>query len=111
MIRLSLRTSSWIIWLFVLLANQCYSKENNYAVSEIPQQLLKGANVVKRYESIHFSVNKNHETSLTKKYALTILNEKGADEAVFMTYYDKQSKIKYLHGTLYNSVGDKDLAN
>ncbi len=105
--KLYLRKSSWLLLLFILNVSLSYSKENKYAVSEIPEHLLKNANVVKRYESIHFSVNKNHETYLTKKYALTILNEKGADEAVFVAYYDKQCKIKYMHGTLYNDIGEE----
>lgn len=77
-----------------------------YAVNTIPENLTKNANVVKRMEEVRFEVISLTETVLHKKYALTILNENGDDQAGFSESYDKLHQIRYLEGTLYDATGN-----
>ena len=76
-----------------------------YPVSSIPENLKKDADVVKRMEEITFQVISTGETILHKKYALTILNENGADNAGIAEYYDKLISITSMEGTLYDASG------
>jgi hypothetical protein len=79
--------------------------EGDYAVSKIPAALLKNAHVIKRMEKIRFEVINTGEAILYKKYALTIMDENGDDQAVFLEYYDKLHEIKNIEGTLYDASG------
>ena len=76
-----------------------------YPVSSIPENLKKDADVVKRMEEITFQVISTGETILHKKYALTILNENGAENAGIAEYYDKLISITSMEGTLYDASG------
>src|SRR5690349_9458822 len=76
-----------------------------YPVSSIPENLKKDADVVKRMEEITFQVVSTGETILHKKYALTILNENGAENAGIAEYYDKLISITSMEGTLYDASG------
>ncbi|MBL7748539.1 MAG: hypothetical protein JNM19_13980, partial [Chitinophagaceae bacterium] len=55
--------------------------QGDYGVGRIPLALLKNANVVKRFEHIDFEVMNPGEAILRKKYAVTILNENGDNQA------------------------------
>jgi Domain of Unknown Function with PDB structure (DUF3857)/Transglutaminase-like superfamily len=76
-----------------------------YAVSSIPADLKKNAHVVKRMEQISFEIVNSGEAVLKKKYAYTILDENGDDQAVFVEYYDKLHEIKNIEGSLYDANG------
>ena len=79
--------------------------DGDYAVSKIPDALLKNAHVIKRMEKISFEVINTGEAILYKKYALTIMDENGDDQAVFLEYYDKLHEIRNIEGTLYDASG------
>ena len=76
-----------------------------YPASAIPEGLKKNANVVKRMEEFEFRIINTSETVLIHKYALTILNENGDDNAVLVEYYDKLQKINSIEGALYDAEG------
>ncbi len=76
-----------------------------YATAFIPEALLKNAAVVKRSEEISFELVNTGKTIMHQKYALTILNESGADYAVFYEWYNKMRQIKLLEGSLYDAGG------
>jgi hypothetical protein len=94
-----------IAFLFMLSCLQSFAGEGEYAVSKIPAALLKNAHVIKRMEIISFEVINTGEAILRKKYALTIMDENGDDQAGFMEYYDKLHEIKNIEGTLYDANG------
>lgn len=77
----------------------------DYAVDQIDDALLKDANVVKRTEQVRFDVLSPTNTIMHRKYALTILNEQGADESEFAVFYSKLSSVKSFNGTLYDAAG------
>lgn len=81
------------------------ANDNIYCISHIPSGLIKNANVVKRMEYIDLKVKNPGEAILKKKYAITILNEKGDDYAIFEEYYDKIHSIESIEGKLFDAFG------
>ncbi len=96
----------FIFYIFLLFASTpVWAGDGEYAVFRIPTELLKNANAVKRIETISFEVVNTGEAILKKKYAITVLNEKGDDQAIFVAYYDKQHEIKNIEGALFDAFG------
>lgn len=81
------------------------ANEIQYPVSAIPENLKKNANVVKRMEIKEFEMINTKEAILHYKYALTILNENGDDDAAFSEYYDKFRHVESVTGSLYDASG------
>lgn len=92
--------ASFFIFLFTRAA------DGKYPVSNIPQKLLKDADVVKRMEEVQFEIVSTGETILHRKYALTILNENGDNNAALVEYYDNLHKIRSIEGSLYDAMGN-----
>jgi hypothetical protein len=82
-----------------------FAGDGEYAVGNIPEALLKNANVVKRMEEVRFEMINTGETILYHKYALTILNENGDAHAAFYEWYDRLRKIQSIEGNLYDAYG------
>lgn len=78
----------------------------DYAVSKIPDSLVKNADAVKRSEEIIITVKDVDKVIVKRKYAITILNERG----IYYSYYRNNYSIKEsldITGTLYDSEGKK----
>ena len=84
-----------------------FAAGGEYAVSKIPEALLKNANVVKRMEEERFSLKNPGEASYYHKYVLTILNENGDRHAAFHQDYDRFFEIKNIEGVLYDAAGNE----
>lgn len=95
------------IYTLLLLSLNVYAGDGDYAVSKIPVELLKNADVVKRMEEIRFEVVDPGKSRLYHKYALTILNENGDRYAAEVIFYDKLREVKSIQGTLYDAEGKK----
>jgi hypothetical protein len=98
--------------LFLLLISGLFSTAlwatgGDYAVSAIPANILKGANVVKRMETFRFSVTENNKAHLYRKVAYTILNEKGDKWAYYVLAYDNFRNVESFEGTLFDALGSK----
>ena len=91
--------------LFIFFADDSWAGDGKYSITDIPLPLLKGANAVKRIEESHFEIVSMRETLYRWKYAITILNEKGAEHAGLEVGYDKLRKIIELEGNLYDAFG------
>jgi hypothetical protein len=76
-----------------------------YAVSRIPEALLKNANVVTREETIRFEVFNTRKAVNTHRYVYTILNENGDKYASLYEFYDKFREISSISGSLYDASG------
>lgn len=99
--RIFLLTCSVIVFAFAR------GNDIKYPASAIPESLKKDANVVKRMETIEFRIINTGEAVLYHKYALTILNENGDDNAALVEYYDKLQKINSIEGALYDAAGNQ----
>ncbi len=78
----------------LLLFNATYSQQ--YAVSAIPDSLLKNSNAVKRMEEIVVSLSDNGTLTTTHKYAITIFNEAADKYSWYQNYYSKLRDLKKL---------------
>jgi len=81
------------------------TRAQSYSVDHIPAEIKDYANVVKRMERVNFDIISPTNTILKRQYALTILNEQGAEHAQFAVYYSKLSSLKSFTGILYDAHG------
>ncbi len=79
--------------------------DGEYAVNRINSSLLKNANAVVRIDETRFRIKNPSETVLTNHFAITILNEKGDNWAIFSEYYNKHRRIESIEGYLYDANG------
>jgi len=88
------------------LVSQATDK-NNYSITNIPKELLKNANAVKRVEAIRFEMKSLTDVVLRQHTVVTILNENGDHHAALVEGYDKLRKINSIEGTLYDAFGNE----
>jgi len=98
----------WIAIVLSLMGTLAYAGDKtDYTVSNIPPGLLKNANAVARWDETRFEVTDIDRAREIHRYAITILNERGDDEAQFTEEYDKLHSIESVEGTLYDASGKK----
>lgn len=95
------------IYLMFSLCLVAFGQEGEFSVTNIPADIRKDANVVKRKEEIVFDLNNTAKPKYYRKYVLTILNENGDNSAVFRETYNKFIDISSISGTLYDEHGRK----
>lgn len=76
-----------------------------YEVARVPAGLQENAHAVIREYETTFTVKSERAATKKIRYVVTILDENAAQQAVIMVPYDKQSKVNYLKGTLYDQNG------
>lgn len=82
--------------------------DGTYAMSKInPLLLLSGPYVIKRAETKRYEIKDAGRAVLYHKYAITIMNENGDEEAQLFQFYDKFNKINFIEGALYDANGKK----
>lgn len=96
-----------VVMLCSFLSLVVMAGEGDYAFSKIPATLLKGANVVKRFEELRFEITGKNRAKYRLKVAYTILNEAGDKWAFFGEGYDKLRSIESFEGTLFDANGQK----
>ncbi len=77
----------------------------NYNASLIPDTLKNNANAVKRVEELRVVIKSESRATIYHKYAITILNEEGADFAQYHNSYDKLQTLENITGHLYDRTG------
>lgn len=100
-----MRLNYLLVACFCWLSIALQAADGEYSFLKIPAALLKGANAVKRLEQISFEIVNPGEAILRKKYAITVLNEKGDQHAAFVEYYDKLHVIRNIEGALFDMMG------
>lgn len=100
-----MKTRSLLLFLF--LTSLIYSQEYGYPVTDIPETLLKNANLVIRFEkqSVDISDRQTMKTSL--KRVTTVLNVQGFENLGIGAHYDPVSKIKLISATILDAAGIK----
>jgi hypothetical protein len=94
--------------IFMLLAyTGAMAADGEYAVSKIPQELLKNAHVIIRKEEQHIEMRNLEKMVLRNKYVITVLDEQGDQYAYLVEGYDKFTEIESIEGTLYDAAGRK----
>jgi hypothetical protein len=92
---------------FLFAGFSLHAGDGDYAVSKIPVDLLKNANVIKRMEIINFEITSDNKAKYYRKVVYTILNENGDRWASFSEGYDKVRSIESLEGSLFDVNGKK----
>lgn len=82
-----------------------YGYAQDYAVSFIPDSLKTNASVVKRKEEIYVVIKSISKAVVKRKYAITILNEKGDDYAQYANSYTKLISLSDISGKLFDADG------
>jgi len=77
----------------------------NYAISNIPAELQKNANVVVRYNATEFIYNDIKSATEKRTYVITVLNKQGDDMSNFVAYGDKFRTLKSFSGEIYDKDG------
>lgn len=81
------------------------SGDSNYSIDNIPKELLKDANAIVRMDYTSFELRSKRSATVTRKYAITILNKNADSYAQFREYYDDFIKIKSIKGVIYDKNG------
>lgn len=79
--------------------------QQNYDVSLIPKELLSHASAVIRNNEIAVDVKSLDGVNQHVKYAVTVFNKNGDNEAGLTLEYNKLNQIKYIKGIVYNEQG------
>ena len=75
------------------------------SIRNIPAELLKNANLVKRHETRELIIRSPKQAIIKHTYAYTILNDKADDYAEFTAFYDKFRSITDIEGRLLDASG------
>lgn len=89
-----------------LISQVLYGKELKYKVSEIPTAILKDSKAIIRNKSIEFEISNVGKAVEKIHYAITILNENGLNNSVFIEPYNKFSSIRNINFDLYDKDGN-----
>lgn len=99
-------TKRWMILMCVhVLVSHVHAQQ--YAVSLIPDSLIKGADVVIRVDKSVLNIESKAKASYDTKVAYTILNEKADGFASNTEWYDKFRSIESIDAHLYDANGVK----
>jgi len=100
-----MRAALLSLLVFAVTAMHGYGSDIKFPAHEIPDSLLKHANVVVRHDARTFRINARDRATYHVYSAITILNEQGKSFAREVIVYDKLSKIKKINGTVYDATG------
>ncbi|MDB5223965.1 MAG: hypothetical protein JWN83_2632 [Chitinophagaceae bacterium] len=98
------------ILLLIIFSVTCFNShadDRNYAANKISAELLKNANVVKRFEEVKFEIINIGKAKLYHTVAITVLNEKGDKYVQYQQEYDKLHSIESIEGRLFDENGKK----
>ncbi len=76
-----------------------------YAVSNIPEELVKDADYVVRESSIQYKIISPGKSSTSYKIVYTIFKKQASHLGTLVIHYDKIRKVKSIKGTTYNQFG------
>ncbi|GAT64093.1 DUF3857 domain-containing protein [Paludibacter jiangxiensis] len=94
-----------IAFLFGVFVSVSGAETLNYPVSQIPDSLKTDAYSVVRYESTHFEYYDQHNGLQKVIRVVTILDEKGKDEADFFEGTGQFWELKKFSGEVYDANG------
>ncbi len=92
---------------FITLLSFANEGDGEYAVSKIPDSLLKNANAVLRLEETRYDVKSTKNYVVYYHYVITVLNENGDRWGGFTEWYDKLQTIKNVEGGLFDADGNQ----
>ncbi len=94
-----------LLVIFIAMALPVCLRAQDYNVALIPDSLKENANVVKRLEEIRVSIKSPSRAVITRKYALTIMNEEGQHYSAYINNYSKFFSLESVDGSLFDAAG------
>ncbi len=91
--------------IFSLFFNGLHAQPKDYSISGIPEELVRNANLVKRYEKEEFIVQAIDRAEMKVHRVITILNPSGAHELIFTKYSDRFTSFEAAEISLYDGEG------
>lgn len=92
--------------LFFLSVVAGRAADPKYPVSDIPEDFSKGMYAVVREKSLVFEILDHNRSAYTYHLVVTILNSRGKDNAEAAVAYDKEMKVEYFRGFVYDASGN-----
>lgn len=83
------------------------AKDLKYPVSEISENLKKGANLVYRVDEMSFTILSKSRAIQKSHVVITFLNEKAKREATRIVGYSKLVKVNSISGAVYDAAGEQ----
>ncbi len=96
----------FIIILFFAFLSELHA-QSQWAVDKIPVGLSEKAHAVVRVSETFFTVKNIGEATEKIHYVITILDEKGLENASMTVFYNKLQKINDFEGFLYDEKGER----
>ena len=93
----------FLLCFYVIITN---AAEKKYAYDDINKDLLENADAIIRNDEMVLTVVKEDQYKSTVKYAITILDKKDDWRSKIYVSYDKDSKVNYIKGRLYDEYGN-----
>ena len=91
--------------LVIIAGSAANAGEPNYAASSIPPELLRHAHAVIRSSHEEIRIVSPHEVYVTKKYAVTVLDQKGAGFGIIREFFDNFRDVESIQGQLFDKNG------
>jgi transglutaminase-like putative cysteine protease len=83
----------------------CEGASLKYKVADIPKNLLSNAKGVIRTNEVIFEISEVNKAIEKVTFAITILNNNGIDNSLFIKFYDKFLSIRKVKAVLYDQYG------
>lgn len=97
------RTVLLLLGLFVFAV--AVMGQYNFQATCIPDSLKQDAGAVVRYYSTVYDRKSSEKYTVDVHIAITILNQGGKDKSELVIYYDRNSKVTKIKGSIYNAMG------
>ncbi len=96
-----------VFLIILLFPADLNADEPEYRFDEIPKSLLKDAKAVVRKNEVELKVTDVGKAVQRVTYALTILNDNGIENSLFVQFYDKFSSVRKIKIDLFDQAGEK----
>ncbi|WP_288072441.1 DUF3857 domain-containing protein [Hydrotalea sp.] len=96
-----------LILLFSLFFLCIQNNAQSLDVHLIPDSITANANAVVRYDNTIVTIDNESKVVVHHNYAITVLNQKGNDYAVYLNTYDQMNMLRDISGTLFDASGKK----
>lgn len=93
------------ILLLITAAGKVLAGDIKYPFFSIKPEMLAHADVVVRLEEVQFEILSANKAVMKVHQVITIINEKAKNQASLVLGYDRDCKINYIKGYVYNQFG------
>ena len=91
--------------ILMLLVAQLGIAQDSYTSASIPDDLTENADAVVRLDRTEITISGKRNMKIKKHRVVTVLNEKGIDDANAGAYFDKTTDVDNIEALIYNASG------